>query len=488
MKRPNVLWYCTDQQRFDTITSLGNPHIQTPNIDRLALRGTAFTQAFCQSTVCTPSRASFLTGMYPSAVSVNQNGVPFFPSHYANRLVSHRFAAEGYHCGLVGKLHLASAAGRQEKRVDDGYHFFEYSHDHKGPNVPGNDYARWLRETDNDPESLLADPIKSEDYAQGAKNESFGGLKEPTSQQDNIPAELHQTRWCTEKALEFMEGSRKTDKPWFLSVNPFDPHPPFDPPWEYYRRFDPDQLPGPHFQESDLDVQKRLAKAQIDFQSEPRKIGSDEGRRIQATYYAMIEQLDSEFGRLLDWLDNTGQAEETIVIFTSDHGEMLGDHGLLLKGCRFYEGLVHVPLIISWPEQFQQGEHSGALVELVDIVPTLYESAGISVPYYVQGRSLGPILRGEARTHRDFVRSECYASIDYPDKTHATMYRDEQWKLVTYHEKDILELYALKSDPWEHNNLGDDPAYMDTCFRLLLRSFDGTVMAHVLDEPRIAPY
>lgn len=488
MKRPNILWYCTDQQRFDTIASLGNPFIHTPNIDRLVQRGMAFTRAYCQSPVCTPSRASFLTGMYPSAVSVNQNGVPTFPSYYADRLASHRFAAEGYHCGLVGKLHLASAAGRQEKRVDDGYHVFEYSHDHKGPNVPGNDYARWLREAGNDPESLLLPPITSKEYEKGAKDSSFGGLKEPTAGQDNVPADFHQTHWCTEKALEFIDGSTKMGKPWFLSVNPFDPHPPFDPPWEYYRRYDPEQMPGPHFQESDLDHQRKLAEAHIDFQSEPRRIGLDEGRRIQATYYEMIEQLDYELGRILDWLDRIGQAEQTIVIFMSDHGEMLGDHGLVLKGCRLYEGLVRVPLILSWPGHFPQGERSDALVELIDIAPTLYESVGISVPYYVQGQSLLPVLSGESRKNREFVRSECYASIDYPDQTHATMYRDEQLKLVAYHEKDILELFDLKSDPWEHINLSNDPEYAATCSRLLRRSYDATVMAHVPDQPRIAPY
>ena len=488
MKRPNILWYCTDQQRFDTIASLGNPFIHTPSIDRLVQRGMTFTRAYCQSPVCTPSRASFLTGMYPSAVSVNQNGVPTFPSYYAERLASHRFAAEGYHCGLVGKLHLASAAGRQERRADDGYHVFEYSHDHKGPNVPGNDYARWLRETGNDPESLLLPPITPKEYEKGARDASFGGLKEPTSGQDNVPADLHQTHWCTEKALEFMEGSTKTGKPWFLSVNPFDPHPPFDPPWEYFRRYDPAQMPGPHFQESDLDHQRRLAEARVDFQSEPRRIGLDEGRRIQAAYYAMIELLDYEFGRILEWLDRSGQTEQTIVIFMSDHGEMLGDHGLVLKGCRLYEGLVRVPLIFSWPGRFPQGERSDALIELTDIAPTLYESAGIPALYYVQGRSLLPVLRGESRKNREFVRCECYGSIDYPDQTHATMYRDERWKLVVYHEKDIMELFDLNSDPWEHINLADDPKHAATCNRLLRRSYDATVMAHVPDQPRIAPY
>ena len=123
MQRPNILWYCTDQQRFDTIATLGNCHIQTPCLDKFASTGVAFTHAYCQSPICTPSRASFLTGMYPSALAVNGNGIGQFPSHYENRLIPHVLSQAGYDCGLVGKLHLSSVALGQEQRVSDGYIF-----------------------------------------------------------------------------------------------------------------------------------------------------------------------------------------------------------------------------------------------------------------------------------------------------------------------------------------------------------------------------
>ena len=119
--RPNILWYCSDQQRFDTIAALGNPHIHTPRLDRFMAGATTFTHAYCQSPICTPSRASFLTGMYPSALGVNANGNAYFPRHHEGRLVSHVLARNGFDCGLVGKLHLAGSTRGRELRVDDGY-------------------------------------------------------------------------------------------------------------------------------------------------------------------------------------------------------------------------------------------------------------------------------------------------------------------------------------------------------------------------------
>lgn len=486
--RPNILWYCTDQQRFDTIAGLGNSAIHTPNLDRFLGQSTAFTRAYCQSPICTPSRASFLTGEYPSALGINQNGNPHFPAHYAERLVPSILARAGYDCGLIGKLHIASAAGGQEPRVDDGYSYFQYSHDHKGPDAKGHDYAQWLRDQGADPGSLMGAPVTSETYGDGGARASLFGLKEPTQEKDNIPTSLHQTHWCTEKAIEFIDRDRPINQPWMLSINPFDPHPPFDPPLEYHRRYDPAEMPGPHFIESDLDHQRSIAETGVDFQSQARRIATDEARRIQAAYYAMIEQIDTEFGRMLDHLDHTGQRDDTMIIFTSDHGEALGDHGLLLKGCRFYEGSVRVPLIISWPGISRAGAVSSALVELTDLAPTIYEAAELPIPYWVQGRSLAPVLRGETDHHRDGVRCEFLGGIAFPDQTHATMYRDERWKLVTYHGKNLAELFDLDNDPWEHQDLSQDSAHAKALADLQRRSFDATVQAHPPDNPRIEPY
>jgi len=484
-KRPNILWYCTDQQRFDTIGALGNPHIHTPRLDEFASQAVTFTHAYCQSPICTPSRASFMTGMYPSAISVTGNGNPVFPKYYEDRLISNVLAQDGYDCGLVGKLHLASAFDAQEHRVNDGYRYFQYSHDHGKPNALGHEYAEWIRRQGVNPAEL----IRQRTVVQKPRKNG-GRLPEPTPDCDNIPPHLHQTYWCTEKSIEFIEKNRRKNQPWMLNINPFDPHPAFDAPWEYYRRYDSETLPGAHFQESDITFQTKLTDAGIDFQYQAKPPRKRDDKRIQASYYAMIEQIDYEFGRLLDHLNAHELRENTIIIFTSDHGEALGDHGLMYKGCRFYEGLVRVPLIISWPTHFLRNVQSDALVELLDIVPTLYNVLDLDTPYYVQGKSLAPLLQGEIplSTHREADRCEFFGALPLPDQTHATMYRNRRWKLVVYHQKQICELYDLDNDPWEHNDLSAHPDHQDIKWQLMQNSFDATIAAHPRMIPRVASH
>ncbi|MCH8294962.1 sulfatase-like hydrolase/transferase, partial [Candidatus Poribacteria bacterium] len=472
-QRPNILWICTDQQRYDTIGALGNSHVSTPNIDRLVGEGVTFTHAYCQSPICTPSRGSFLTGMYPSAVHVNGNGNEFFPD--SPPLVTRTLAEAGYDCGLIGKLHLASAYRRIEPRVNDGYRYWQYSHAPRDDWPQGHDYADW---------------VKSKGYVLGELTKSI----------DGVPAELHQTTWCAEKTIEFIREKR--DAPWLASVNIYDPHPPFNPPTNYRDMFHPAEMPGPLFRESDLEQQKKLEA--VDFQSKGRSpeeldirnpilprspgrrgqpekafIDGRDAKTLQAAYYAMIKLIDDQVGRILDTLEETGQREQTVIIFTSDHGEMLGDHGLIQKGCRFYEGLVRVPLIFSWPGQFERGLRSDALVELLDKTPTLLELAGLEVPEQMQGRSLLPILKGEADadSHRDFVRCEFYDALDMPDGTFATMYRDERYKLIVYHGHEHGELYDLMSDPHEFDNLWDAPQTQSLKLDLMKRSYDASLLA-----------
>lgn len=467
LNRPNILWICTDQQRFDTIGALGNPHVRTPNIDRLVAEGVAFRHAYCQSPICTPSRASFLTGMYPSSVHGCTNG----NEHWAEAapLVTRLLADAGYDCGLAGKLHLAGAYGRIEPRPEeDGYRVFHWSHHPQDDWEEGHDYADWV-------------------HSQGAV------LAQLYEHPEEIPPVLHQTTWCADKAIEFIEEAR--DRPWLMSVNTFDPHAPFDPPREYLDRYDPDSLPGPLFQQSDLAAQAKLAG--IDFQTTASKPETFDAKAIQAAYYAMIELIDENVGRMLAALERTAQRENTVVIFTSDHGEALGDHGLLLKGCRFYEGLVRVPLIFACPGRFQAGLVSNALVELTDIAPTLLEMCGLAVPERMQGRSLSPILTGESdpHQHRDFVRSEYYRALNpevphRPDfgGTYATMIRDVRYKLVAYHGHEIGELFDLEADPGEFQNLWDDPDHRDVRFSLLKKSFDALALAVDIGPKQVTYY
>ena len=454
-KRPNILWICTDQQRFDTISALNNSQLSTPNIDKLVATGVAFERAHCQSPICTPSRASFLTGMYPSSVHACGNG----NEHWAEAapLVTALLADAGYDCALAGKLHLAGAYGRIEPRPKhDGYRLFHWSHDPEDQWEAGHAYGDWLDSLGHD-------------------------LGEMRKTPHSIPPELHQTTWCADRAIDFMESDHG-GKPWLMSVNIFDPHEPFDPPQEYLDRFDVDSLSGPKFRESDLEAQAKLS--QIDFQHPSRRPEEFNAKWIQAAYYAMIELIDDNVGRMLESLERSGQLEDTIVIFMSDHGEMLGDHGLLLKGCRFYEGLVRAPLIISWPGHILEGARRQALVELLDIAPTLLEAAGVSVPARMQGRSLMQLLRKEGADdhHRDFVRCEYYRAMN-PNLaetyhgTFATMIRDERYKLVVYHGHGFGELFDLEEDPDEFDNLWDDPALIGTKAELMLLSFDALALA-----------
>jgi arylsulfatase A-like enzyme len=348
---------------------------------------------------------------------------------------------------------------------------------------------------DEDADALLGEPMSRSAYRDLGNRDVQGGVRVPTADLDNVPAHVHQSHWCTEMALEFIDKNRREDQPWMLSVNPFDPHPPFDPPLEYYARFDAASLPLPHFEAGDLARQRRLHEAGVDFQSAPAEQDPVFARQRSACYLAMIEQLDHEFGRLLDHLEAIGQRQNTLVIFCSDHGETLGDHGLVLKGCRFYEGAMRVPLMIAGPGVRQPGRVSDALVELTDLAPTIYDAVGEATPWWVQGASLGPLLRADAAAapaadaaHRSHVRAEYRGAIDFPDQTNATMYRDRQYKLVTYHGKGIHELYDLDADPWEHQDLAGAPAHQALLQEMLQQNFDATVAASAPVPPRIANY
>ena len=490
---PNILWYCADAQRWDTIRALGNQYIQTPTLDRLVETGTSFSQAYCQSPICTPSRSSFLTGRYPATTQVYRNGHPRFPS--SEVLVTKILADSGYDCGLAGKLHL-SAAKHGERRYDDGYRVFNYS------NLPVpdaadelNQYYQWLREEKGvDPYELYDD------------HTSFCGA--------GVPSELHQVTWCSEMAIRFV--TEKRDGPWLMSVNPFDPHPPFDPPAEYLQRYEPSDLPPPLFRDEDIERQRAFMNIRqqkleavnpLEPMPEPSQLKADShaartykapdcfnGQVIKAAYYAMIEHIDHQLGRIIDVLDQTGQLENTIILYHSDHGELLGDHGLIFKGCRFFEGAVHVPMIFSAPDRFQQHLRSNALVELVDLAPTLLDAAGLAPPEFVQGRSLLPILTGQAdpdshKTHVvcDFNDSVGYSPVDRP--TQATMTFDGRYKMVVYHrEGDLGELFDLQEDPGEFHNLWDQPELQALKLQRLREHIDAFMATVSAGGPRVSTY
>jgi len=244
-------------------------------------------------------------------------------------------------------------------------------------------------------------------------------------------------------------------------------------------RYDTASLLGPAFTDSDIEKKGRFNG--IMFQKKPRHYSESDAKQHQANYWAQIDLIDENMGRLLSTLEETGQDKSTVFIFTSDHGDMCGDHGMRAKGCRFYEGLIRVPLIFWFPGRFRKGLVSKALVELTDIAPTLLDIVGGSIPSHMQGRSLLTILEGGANpdTHREFVRSEFYDTLD-PGKlppAFATMIRTRDFKLVVYHGHALGELFNLSKDPKEFDNLWDRPDYEEKRLVLLKSCFDATIHA-----------
>lgn len=458
---PNILWVCTDQQRFDTIQGLSNSLISTPNLQKFMGEAVTFTNTFVQTPICSPSRGSFLTGRYPHSTGLRANGQYIRSSEL---LVPRILAENSYTCGLVGKLHLAPCAGGRletDERIDDGYTSFDWSHD-LSDSWPGHNAWRvWLKQ-----QGVKLPPFP---------DEHVWGMP--------IAPKYTQTAWCAEVACNFMRD-RKANGPWMMSVNIFQPHHPFFPSEEYLQRVDPAKVPGPAYQEGELD--NKTPFQQIDHKGAYggralsfTKTSPAEHRKITAAYYAMIEQVDTEMGRMLQVLEETGQADNTIVIFMSDHGEMLGDHGLYLKGPYFYDCLTRVPLIVRWPGRFQAGHKVDALVEMVDLAPTLLEAVGIAQPAGMQGQSLVPLLTGQTAKHRDSVYTEFFnANFTYPTPPMLTSVRTTQWKLNYCDQSQYGELYDLQKDPTEYNNLWHDPHQQDTRERmmqlLLTRMIDTT--------------
>lgn len=468
---PNILCLCTDQQRYDTIGALGNTLVRTANIDRLVGEGVSFTQAYCQSPVCTPSRASFLTGRYSRTTRCRQNGQKIPEDEV---LVSKMLADAGYRCGLAGKLHLSSCSdGKVESRIDDGYHDFHWSH-HPQPDWTENAYTQWLLSRGQSWEDLYSGP-------------TTGYVKQ------GVPAEFHQTTWCAEVAMDFVRSN--TSRPWLFSFNCFDPHHAFDPPPEYMQRYNPEDMPLPKSRPGELATKTTYQQLDAEWaHNHPGEFHTgamtDADRRdVTAAYYAMCELIDDQVGRIINELERTGQRDNTIVIFMSDHGEMLGDHGIYLKGPHFYDEAIRVPLVISCPERFQSGTRMDGMTELIDLVPTVLEACDLPIPNRVQGRSLVPHLTGRADPshHRDHVFCEYYNSWTHPS-AYGTMLRTATEKIVVYHGSDQGELYDLVADPDEFTNLWDSNEHQTMKLQLMQRCFDASVLTMDPEPSRLGPF
>ena len=479
MNRPNILWITTDSQRHDTLGCLGNRFVTTPNLDGLAANGRLFNHCYCQNPLCMPSRASFMTGRYPRTNRARQNGQTLPDDEV---LASRRLADAGYLCGMVGRLHASAGRFSERRRNNDGYAYWHYSavpfRDWRGDfdHAATNEYAYWLREKGvTDHEQYVWDPDKDSPRAvRGSRYVQAG-----------IEPELHDTTWSADMAVQFIEANTTLGSPWMLNLNLNAPHHPFDPPLDclepYLDRLE--DIPLPNYTPGELDnkgsFQQRTHEGAYNQPGIFRydEMSEEDHRLIRAAYWADIDLVDAQLGRVLDTLERTGQRDNTMVIFHSDHGEMLGDHGMYLKGPFFYDPMVRVPLIIAWPGTIPAMKKTGqAMVELVDIAPTVLEAAGLPVDSGMQGRSLYPLLSGENMPdrHRDDIYCEHYkSSAMYRDPSpYLTMVRTEACKLVVLHSADAGELYDLESDPGESMNRWDDPGYRDIKLAMMKRVCD----------------
>jgi len=471
MEPPNILWICTDSQRWDTLGCMGNPWVRTPCLDALAQSGVLFERAFCQSPLCMPSRGSFLTGRYPSTNRLRQNGQERVPGL---RPVTATLAQAGWHCGLIGKLHLANCDRRlslgpewwkhprsewlveMEERGEDGYAEFLWDHAPSGEN-PQSAYTQWLAAQGVEPR------------AERRPHPDCGQIE------IGRPGHLHQTTWCAEESIRFIRGQADSGRPWLLSANIFDPHPGFDPPESCLQRYAGmvDELPLPEFKPAQMDALPRYQREKYESERGHSTRGWSERdlRWVRAAYWAMCDWIDVQVGRVLQALEASGQRERTLVLFTSDHGELLGDHGFTWKGPFLYDASIRVPLIVSWPGRLPGGRRVPGMVELTDLAPTLLEACGMPPDPAMQGRSLWPVLAGAADGAA--IRPEAYAEYgnanpDQPPQW-LNMIRTDTHKLIAVHSTLEGELYDLRADPHETHNLWGDPGQAALKTHLLQR-------------------
>lgn len=486
-KQPNILLITTDQQHADTIGALGNGCIRTPQLDRLVREGTAFERAYTANPVCSPSRSSIITGQYPSRHKCWNIGVALDRNAAT---IGSLLQENGYRTGLFGKAHFqpVGKAGSFEARphIHDRefwrhwhgpYYGFQQTamlHGHADEELAhGMHYGVWLEDQGIDPRLYFGPD---------------GGYREGSW---DIPESIHYTRWTADRTIEFIEQERDGGRPFFAWCSFQDPHNAFLCPEPWNSMYDPEQMPP--FQEREGEMadkpsihrylaEGRLNELNVSMTSDPShdtggiqclghtnaRIGADRAKRWLASYYAMISLIDFHIGRMLDRLEQMGAADDTLIIFTSDHGDYAGNHGLWLKGPIHYEDIIRVPFLVRWRGRVPAGARSSSLVSLVDVAPTLLDVCGIKPAACMQGVSQWETFcRPEVRS-RDWCLTENRAEPGFYVKTVVT----ERFKLNYYLHSREGELYDLQEDPHEFINLYDRPEYADTRAQMFMNLID----------------
>ncbi|MFV0244729.1 MAG: sulfatase [Qingshengfaniella sp.] len=490
-KRPNFLFIMTDQQRADWLGCAGHPVVKTPHIDALAARGTRFENFFAASPVCMPNRASFMTGRYPSVNGARYNGcsLPLRANTFVDVL-----AAAGYRTASIGKSHLQPLTDVPPKipapetgpiaeawKADGGDYTLEEPSRYQ-PTTPydfpvpyygfqhvdmvtghgdraGGHYQQWFRATHPDWQALT-DPA----------NELPHNYSCPQAYRTPIPEDSYPTAYVRDRAIDYLRANAGGEAPLFTYVSFPDPHHPFNPPGRYWDMYDPEDfdIPRPYAAHRNPPPPLRALRAAYEARAPhgaPTSGVMISDRQVQeamALTAGMITMIDDAVGALIDCLRETGQLENTVIVYNADHGDYLGDYNLLLKGPWAAEAINRVPMIWSDPGA-AQGMVSQALGSTVDLSATILERAGVKPYNGMQGRSLLPCLDG-AGTVRDSLLIEYNGAMaqmgfDGPSRVRSVMTAD--WQLSLYGGEDWGELYDRHATPLQGQNLWDDPAHAE---------------------------
>ncbi|MEE2753831.1 MAG: sulfatase-like hydrolase/transferase [Candidatus Latescibacterota bacterium] len=432
MVTPNIIFITTDHLRYDTLGCTGDPVIQTPAIDRLAATSTRMSRFFVQNPVCAPSRASFMTGRYTCNHGVRWNGSRLNENEIT--LVEH-LKQNGYKTACVGKHHIG------QRRFQDNLDHADAQGIRRG----------WRERPDGD--YTVTDPNLFEQYVRARGYEYKTGYALPGFREklgavpSDLPEDCHIDAYVGMKSLEYLDQIIDDD-PFFLWVGFYGPHHPYVPSGRFAEMYDPNSIPG--FQKADDDIVRKPVEYGLYFEAKDHKFhgfaDAEEStfREMKAAYYGMVSQIDWQVGLILDRLQEIGLDQNTVVVFLSDHGEFLGDHGIPAKAPFLLDSMLHVPCFIHVPDK--EGQDCEALTESIDLYPTLCGLAGIEPPDCVQGRDMAPLLEGESK-FRDVVFAEAV------DKR---CIRTDRWKYIHYPGSPRGELYDVLADPHELSNLWDD--------------------------------
>jgi len=435
-ERPNIILIITDQQRYDTISALGFDHCITPNLDKLVADGTTFEQCHVTAASCAPARASLFTGYYPHSTGILKNADDW------TRSWVEVLANGGYHCTNIGKMHtwpFTTPCGFNERHVVENKDRF----------LEGAEFTdEWESYMQNEGIEKQRRELyrKRDDYKQ-----SLGAFAWEQAE------DSHSDFFTGNKAIEWLNNYRN-DQPFFLEIGFPGPHPPYDPVPSYLELYNEIDIPIAKVLESDLEGQPNALKAlrqhnvDVDHDSIVHQLDpSDEARLRQRKHYlANVTMIDHALGKITKCLEKNNLSKNTVVIFTSDHGDCLTDHGHSQKWTMF-EQITRVPLIFSGPS-IKQNTRVSELVQWMDIGPTILDLAGCESPK-MEAISMLPALQGGHWQGRDYLFCEQVGDMVLTEVKFMSMIRSKKWKLVHYLDSEEGQLYNLTDDPAENENL-----------------------------------